>query len=175
MVAREHLAGPAHERLEQGELLGRQLDFGGSAPNLPGCRVQPKITYLQDGWSLRFSAAHDRAQARQQLGERERLRQIVVGAHVEPGDAILDRVARRQHQHRRPATLLPQLCQRLEPVDARQHHVEHDRVVGRRGGHPDRVFACSRDVGGVTVRAKAPQQQGRHLQLVFDDEDSHST
>ena len=40
----------------------------------------------------------ERAHAREELLERERLRHVVVGARVEPGDAVLDLDARGQHE-----------------------------------------------------------------------------
>ena len=90
------------------------------------------------------AAPRERPQPREQLGERERLGQVVVGAAVEPGDAVLDRVARGQHQDRRPDAVVAQPAAGLEAVDARQHHVEHDRVVLGRAGHPQRVLAAAR-------------------------------
>ena len=128
-----------------------------------------------DGRAARPPAPGERAQARQQLGERERLRQVVVGAGVEPGDAILDRVARGQHQHRRPDAALPQPAADLDAVDAGQHQVEHDRVVLDRLGHPERVVAGPGDVGGVALLDQAPAEQARHLELVLDDQDPHRT
>ncbi len=41
-----------------------------------------------------------RAHPRRELGERERLDQVVDGARVEAGDAILDLTARGEHEHR---------------------------------------------------------------------------
>ena len=49
------------------------------------------------------AAANQRAQPREELAEIERLHEVVVGAGVEPLDARLDRVARRDHQDRHGA------------------------------------------------------------------------
>src|SRR5215203_724395 len=43
LVAREHLAGMAHERLEQLEFLRRQGHLGFPAPHAPGGGVEPQI------------------------------------------------------------------------------------------------------------------------------------
>ncbi len=43
--------------------------------------------------------AQQRPHAGQQLAQRERLHEVVVGAVVEPGDAVLDTAPRREHQH----------------------------------------------------------------------------
>ena len=62
---------------------------------------------------------------------------------------------------------------RLEAVDARQHDVEDDRVVLRRLGHPERVLALDRDVGGEPLVAQPAADQARHLDLVLDDQHPH--
>ena len=76
-----------------------------------------------------LAAADDRAQPRQQLAEVERLGQVVVGAAVEARDARVDRVARRQHQHRHRRAFAPDLPADGQTILQRQHDVEDDRVV----------------------------------------------
>jgi hypothetical protein len=69
-----------------------------------------------------------RPDARDELGQLERLRHVVVGAELKADDDV-DRVAaRRQHQHGHAARA-PDLPADLEPVELRQHHVEDDKVV----------------------------------------------
>jgi hypothetical protein len=53
--------------------------------------------------------------AGEELRERERLRQVVVRPGVQPGNAILDAVARRQHEHRHPHVARPKLRQTCTP------------------------------------------------------------
>src|SRR4051794_4866239 len=55
---------------------------------------------------------------------------VVVGAAVEPRDPVLDRVARGQHEHRRPDAIGAQRPDSGKPVDAGQHDVEDDGVIG---------------------------------------------
>ena len=123
---------------------------------------------------LGLAPPRERAQPREQLRERERLDEVVVGAAVEARDAVGDRVARGQHQHRRPDAGSAQPAADLEAVDARQHHVEHDRVVVVRLGHPERVLAAARDVGGEPLVDEAAADQARHPQLVLDDQNAHA-
>jgi hypothetical protein len=118
-------------------------------------------------------AAGERAQPCEQLVERERLDEVVVGAAVEPGDPVRDRVARGQHQHRRPDACGAQPPARLEAVDARQHHVEHDRAVVGRAGHPERVLAGRRDVRAQPALAHPPPHDRGQLDLVLDDQNAH--
>src|SRR5205085_8529507 len=62
---------------------------------------------------------------------------LVVRADLQPGDAVLLLAQRRQHHDRRAAAR-PDPPAHLEPVDARQHQVQHDdrseeRRVGKEG------------------------------------------
>ena len=115
----------------------------------------------------------ERAQAGEQLVERERLREVVVGADVEARHAIGDRVACRQHQHGRPDAVGAQPATRLEAVDLGQHDVEHDRVVVVRLAHPERVLAARRDVGRMALLGESATQECRDLRLVLDHENAH--
>src|SRR5262249_37530676 len=114
--ARKHVAGPAHERLEKSELLGGQLDLGVGPPDLARRRVEPKVADLELDRSLGGAATRERPQPREQLREGERLRQIVVGASIEPCDAVLDRISRREHEHGRPHTVLAPATADADPV-----------------------------------------------------------
>ena len=53
-------------------------------------RVELQRADLEHRRALDRAATGERAQARQQLGERERLGQVVVGAAVQAGHAVLD-------------------------------------------------------------------------------------
>jgi len=70
----------AHEELEQGELAGRQHHRLPVPGHGVGGRVQPQATDGQHGRPLARAAARQRPQPRQQLPQRERLDQVVVGA-----------------------------------------------------------------------------------------------
>ncbi len=79
------------------------------------------------------AAPDQRADARHQLGEGERLHQVVVGAAVEAEHAVLHRVARRQHQHRRFQAALTQRGEDLEAAAAGQAEIEQNHVEGLGG------------------------------------------
>ena len=84
-------------------------------------------------------------QPRLQLAHVVGLDQVVVGARLEPLDAVLDRVARGQHQDRRAVARAAQRAAHLHPVDVRQAEVEHDRVrhVGLGREQPLSPFSAS--------------------------------
>jgi hypothetical protein len=67
--------------------------------------------------------------ARFEFREFEGLGEVIVGAHVEPGDAIVQAGARREDQDRRAAAAAAQAAQHAEPVQGRQLEVQDDRIV----------------------------------------------
>jgi len=123
----------------------------------------------RSGSPLRTSAP----QPGEKLGEGERLDEIIVRSGVEARDPILDRVACSEDQHRGPVAVAPQLPARLESVDARQHHVEDDRVVLVRAGHPQRVLARTCDVRREALPREPAPDQACHPRLILDDEHPH--
>ena len=98
LVAREHLAGVADEDLEQVELAAGEAELAAAARGDVAARVDDEVAAPRAG--RRPSAPRRRSSASQprgQLVDRERLDQVVVGAGLQAGDAVVDLVARGQH------------------------------------------------------------------------------
>ena len=142
--AGQHAAGPAHEQLEQRELLRREVELVVAAPGAVRGRVEPQVADLELDRPLGRRAARERAQPREQLVERERLRRG--SRRRRRRGRPRGRRPRRARSASAPASRrrLPQPPADLEAVDARQHDVEHDRVVRRGRRHPERVLAARR-------------------------------
>ena len=100
LVAAEHLAGVADEDVEQVELAPREAELAPVAGGDVAARVDDDVAGDVRAGALRAVAAQQRLEARGQLGDRERLDQVVVGAGLQPGDAVLDLVARGEHADR---------------------------------------------------------------------------
>ena len=88
----QHLAGVGHEVAQEGELLGREVErrdrpVGASWRAVSSSRSPTAST----GGGRAGVAPQQRAHPGQQLGEGERLHQVVVGAVVEPGDPVVER------------------------------------------------------------------------------------
>jgi hypothetical protein len=151
----------AHEVLEQGEFLRRQLDQRLSPADGPRRRVQRQPGRLQPRGTLARPPPQQRADPCGQLGEGERLGQVVVRADIQPADTVIDVITDREHEHRHPPAPLPELPAQLEAVHARQHDIQDDDVVGVLDGHPQAVLPGPGDVNRVAFLLQATLEQPR--------------
>ena len=101
----------------------------------------------------RLCAAHAGADPRKQLFQCERLDEVVVGAGVESGDAVAERVLRGQHQHRRARAARAHPPAHLEAVHRRHRHVQ-DHDVGR-------ARAASSSASGPSVASVTSKPSSR--------------
>ena len=158
------------EQLQQQELGLRQLDQPLAAVDLVGDRVEHQVGVAQHlAVAVVRCAAQQRAQPRLQLAQRERLDEVVVGADVEPLDAVVDRVARGQHQDRRAVAGRAQPPAHLQPVDPGHRHVEDDRVGRplRRARRAPRAPSAA-SVHLVALEPQRPLERPPHRGLVID-------
>ena len=163
-----------HEVLEKRKLLRRQFDALVASSHRVRCRVEREITGGKHRWPLPARAAHERPQARQELVEREGFREVVVGPGVEPAHAVVDGIARGEHEDGRPSAGLADPTARLEPVDPGQHHVEDDRVVVVLRRHPRAVLTRRNHVHRVALFLQPAPDQLRHPLMVLDDQHAHA-
>src|SRR5207244_1058452 len=98
----QDLARPTHEELEQRELLCGELDRDPATCHPPRGRIKSEVPGPQNRRPLSGAAADEGSQTGQELAERERLRQVVVGTRIESCHTIGDRCAGRQHEDGRP-------------------------------------------------------------------------
>ena len=85
--------------------------------------------YATTGSARPALPAQQRADARGELVELERLHEVIVGAGVEARDAIGDRVARGQDQHGPRVAAPAHRAQHVEALLARQAEIEQQEVV----------------------------------------------
>ena len=141
-----------------------------------GHRVELQRAVRDARPAVRLRAAQQRPHPRRELGHGEGLHHVVVGAQVEAAHAIVDRVARGEHQHRhRPAArgAGAQAAQHLEAVHLRQADVEDHQVelLLRRGEH--RLLAARGDVDRVAFGLEDALQARGERRVVFNDQESH--
>ena len=97
-------------------------------------RVEPQAAGLRAASGSAPRAAQQRADAHEQLGERERLGQVVVAARAEAGEPVGQRAAGGQEEHRRVDAVRAQRLADVAAVGVGQADVEHEHVgrVARR-------------------------------------------
>jgi hypothetical protein len=88
----------------------------------------------------------------------ERLGQVVVGAGVEAGNPLRDRVAGGQNQDRQVVASAAQLTAHLEAVEPGHHHVEHHGIGPFIGYRVERLDAVLRQIDRIAVEGKGPAQ-----------------
>src|SRR3954468_9769425 len=100
LLARDHEPLVAHQILEQLELALREVDRPFAARDLVRVGVEHEVADSQRRHAARRAARQEGPEAGEQLLALERLDEVVVGPHVEPFDARLQRVAGGEHEDR---------------------------------------------------------------------------
>jgi hypothetical protein len=118
-------------------------------------------------------APGQRAQPREQLRERERLGQVVVGALVEAAHAVGHPIAGGEHDDRDPDPRLAEPAADLEPVHVRQPHVEDDGVELDRPRERDSLLASNGDVDDDPLAAQGAADGRAHAHVVLHEQHPH--
>ena len=172
-VARDDDAGVEHQELEEIELGLGELELDRAAPRLASHRVEHEIGDRQLRVAVGDAAApQQRANACEELVQREGLHEVVVRARVEACDPVRDLVAGRQHQYRRVVAAVAQDATDGQPVGAWHQHVEHDHVGRQVVDAEQRVVAVDGGVHVVAFEPKRALDRLAHVRVVFDDEDA---
>ena len=120
-------------------------------------------------------SAKQGAHSRHELRDGEGLCEIVVGARIQPPDAIAHQAARREHQDRSVQAEAPHLATHAEAVHVWQHHVKDQQVVGDGADSLQRTDAVHRHVGRELRLGQCLSNELRDLRFVFNDQDAHVT
>jgi hypothetical protein len=118
-------------------------------------------------------AADERLEAGEQLREGEGLGEVIVAAGLESFHAVVHAGAGAEDEHWHPRAFGPQRAHHAEPVELRQHEVEHDGVVVHRAGQRQAALAVGSMVHGKAVLLQPAGDEGGKLRIVLDDQDAH--
>jgi len=113
------MLGMLHQGREQVGFPGRELKRLAVPADNAGSRVVLQRTMLPHRLGTARKAPHDSAQARHQFIGGQRLDQVVIGADIETGNALLDGVARSQDQDRNVQRARASACEPLHYIAAR--------------------------------------------------------
>src|SRR5437762_7366054 len=96
-------ASGSNEDLEHCELLPGQRDVAAVTVDLSAERIQPQTCDLAHWWPVVGAPAVECSETEHELLELERLREVVVGAELEPGGLVVETVGSREHEDRHAA------------------------------------------------------------------------
>ena len=141
-----------------------------AAEDLVASLVEAEVAEAQDvAGQLAAGAPQDGLHPGDDLGEAERLRHVVVAAGAQRVDLVLDRVLGGQEEDRRLEAALAQTPPDLDPLDVREHPVEHDQVrLELDDGGSARARSPPRDVEALVAERGRDGVDDRGL--VVDDE-----
>ena len=173
LEAAHHPARVPHERLEERELLGESSISVSPRHRSAAAQDRAEASPRELRGPLGRTAADQGSKACEQFRVRERLGEVVVGTRIQAFNPIPHRVSGSQHQNGRPDAGFTKRAADLEAVEAREHDVEHDRVVlgGLTAG--ERLWPLADDVDGHALFSKPALEEARKLALVFRDENPH--
>jgi 16S rRNA (guanine527-N7)-methyltransferase len=161
------------EQLKQCELLRRQVDLTALPRDCVSGRIEHHAQMLDPGLGTAGLAAQQGPDPSRQLVQVERLDQVVIGAGVEPLDAIGDGIASGDDQNRQSLASGAQCLQHLQAVFSRKPQVQQGEV--ERLGAQDTIsgFAVVDPVDGKAVSLQARANGLADHRVVFDQEQSH--
>ena len=166
LPARQHASGVAHQQLKQLELLERHVDLLAVDRDRVAVDVERHPSALEH---VLFEVAVGRGRAtqhgahpREQLARRVRLRDVVVGAELEPHDDVDLAVLGGQH-HDRHLARHAHLSAHLGAGNARQHQIEQHHVGALFAEHAQRLLSV---VDDLDLEALALQQVGERIREV---------
>ena len=116
------------------------------------------------------SSPQQGSDARNELGERERLRDVVVAACAEPRNTVRERVMRSQKQHRRLDSSRAERPADVAPICVREADVEHEEIRGSLGERVEQLATRSDSSRPEPLFLEPAQQNCAELEVVLDDE-----
>src|SRR5215831_17055541 len=157
---RNNLSRIAKQQFEEGEFPALQFNLLARAGDFPRNQVHFDVSPREGRRLHRVRRSADqRLDAREQFGERKGLRQVIVAACLQSGDAIVYGYLCAQDQNRSEDVILANLSNEGKAIELRKHDVDNHRVVVHRAHHRKPVLAVSRMVHSKAVLLQA-----------FDDE-----
>ena len=135
----------------------------------PAARCPAPPSAVSGAEDARRSSARSRASS---SSSSNGLGEVVVGARVQARDPVRGLDPRGEHQHRGAVALGAQHAADREPVDARHHHVDHERIEGvaPRSGQGLDPVGHGRDV--VALELESARERLPDGAVVIGDQDA---
>ena len=169
----DHAPRTAHEVVEDVVLLAHQLHLAARHLDPLPVGEEAHVAGVEALQTVALVAADDAPDAGRELGQVERLGQVVVGPELEPLDLVVERIARRDDNHPRTLAQLLEPLEQPQAAAARQHDVEQDAVVvvvlqlGQRRGIVGSLLHH------VTLAAERPHHNLTQRGFILDNQQFH--
>ncbi len=163
----------AQEQLQEVELNPGQLEGAFAALALARREVEAQVAHAQQAALALEAPPQQGAQPGQQLGQGVGLHQVVVRTGVEPLDPVVDRIARRQHQHRGVVARAAHAPAHREPVEVGQTKVEDQRVGRGLGQGFERLASRGNRHDVVALEAQGTVNGAADRRVVVDHQNAH--
>src|ERR1700674_715855 len=165
LLSREDLSRMAEEMLKEVELGGGQDDRARTSPCAVAGGIQDQVGEAK--MVGRPGPAKQRSHSCQQLLVGEGFHQVVVGAAVEPPDALLG-AAQRREQEDWKLSCRPEAAAHADAVETWEHHVQHNQIRWALASHPESLHAIARELDVVSLGLEYPLQRCGEAAVVFD-------
>lgn len=168
-----HPAETAHQMLQDRKFLTGKLQGCSLDPNITANGVEYRIACLERDTESQARPAQQRLGSRNQLGHREGLDEIVVGARVEAQHAIFHCVARGKDERGDISAGTASLGQHLQAVTIGQTKVENHGIVSNKC---ERLAGIRCRIDGIDDESCASEGRFQDLnqaRLVLDHQQSH--
>ncbi|SPE31588.1 hypothetical protein SBA6_160018 [Candidatus Sulfopaludibacter sp. SbA6] len=171
LLAAEDHSGAAHQKLQQPELRGGELQRRALQANLAAAGVQFQAAGLQHARG-RCLVAKLELDARHQLAHEERLHYVIVGADLEAHDAVGLGGPRGQKDDGGggEVRVLADAFADVEAVGIGQHDIEQDQVRAHLPAQLQRAFPGLQSGQGEALFLQVVFQEREEVGVVFDEE-----
>ena len=173
LLAGEDPTRPPHEALEDRELARRQGERLSVAGRRAPRRVEAKVAADELGGGPVRVAAQERARARGEHLEIERLAEVVVGALRQPFDGGLRVVSRGEHQDRTRKPVPPGVAADGETVTVGKPPIENEQVVFVKRQKLVRLLDVRRLVAGEARPRERADDEGAQPHVILENEGPH--
>ena len=161
------------QTLEDSELLRAEHEATTAAERHVAAGIEGQVAAFERRGQRGRRPTAERADASHELGEVERLGQVVVGAQAETLHSLLDRAGRRQHQYPTLGALSHKPAADLVAVNDGQVAVQDHDVVVSDGKMAECVVAVEDHVDRHALSAQSGRDGRGQDFVVFDYQDSH--
>ena len=165
----------AHEEFKQREFFQGECDLDTIFCDSVPCRIKHNISDFERPRMSVFRASENRVDARDELIEGERLRDVVVGAAVEKINFVLGLVARSEHYYRCRDSGFAYVSADLIATDTGKHEIEKNEVVFIliEQNTCARLVTIRKPVHTEAFHLQASFYRFCQLGFIFDNQDSH--